>query len=264
METLGENSRVSGELDVKRWDGAARITSGWDNLRKVKKSYYPTIAASSPPTSYRRLTLTQDPELWYKNGNCFVHLHEKGQSQREPAFKIPFACLVSAKCEPMIKRFSDRSVTEEETSAQHGRVDLYIPAPPTASREQALQYHIGTRNFFAWVCRRSMVGDFLGNALVALIKNMHEFRAEDADHYQDLLSYLDEEAYLDMSNHPTHAIAILDLAERFQFRDLYIGAFAHCVGMSEKLYKTPGYSVSWTSHFGYARFTCTGLVLSGL
>lgn len=190
--------------------------------------------------------MTQDPELWYRDGNCFVHLHEKGQSQREPAFKIPIRCLISAKCKPMIERFVDQSITEEETS-KNGRVDLYIPAPPTASREQALQYHIATRNFFAWICRRSMVGDFLGNALVTLVNSMHEFRDADADNYQDLLNYLDEEAYLDMSNHPTHAVAILDLAERFQFRDLYIDALAHCVGMSERLYKTPGYSVSWTS-----------------
>lgn len=93
-----------------------------------------------------------------------------------------------------------------------------------------------------------MVGDFLGNALVALVNSMHEFRDDGVDNYQDLLSYLDEEAYLDMSNHPTHAVAILDLAETFQFRDLYIDALAHCVGMSERLYKTPGYSVSQASH----------------
>ncbi|ROV99045.1 hypothetical protein VMCG_06587 [Cytospora schulzeri] len=213
---LGEDSRVSRGLGVKRWDGAARLSSGWDNLRK-------------------------DPELWYKNGNCFVHLYEKGQSQREPAFKIPIACLLSAKCEPMVKRFADRSITEETTS-QHGRIDLYIPAPPTASRSQALQYHIATRNFFAWVCRRSMVGHYLGDALVALVTSMREFRDDDADNYQDLLGYLDEEAYLDMSNHPTHALAILQLAENFQFKDMYIDALAHCVGMNERLHKSPGYS----------------------
>lgn len=182
--------------------------------------------------------------MWYKNGNCFVHLYEKGQSQREPAFKIPLACLLSAKCEPMVQRFSDRSTTEEQSS----RIDLYIPAPPTASLSQALQYHIATRNFFAWVCRRSMVGDYLGDALVALVESLREFRDDDADNFQDLLSYLDEEAYLDMSNHPPHALAILQLAEKFQFKDMYIDALAHCVGMSERLYQSPGCSVSWISY----------------
>lgn len=36
MGALGGESRVSRGLGVKRWDGAARITSGWDQLRKVK------------------------------------------------------------------------------------------------------------------------------------------------------------------------------------------------------------------------------------
>lgn len=210
---VGGFSRISRGKGVERWDGAARLSSGWDNLRK-------------------------DPELWYKNGNCFVHLHEKGQSQREPAFKIPLACLLSAKCEPMVQRFADRSVTEEKAS----RIDLYIPAPPTASPSQALQYHIATRNLFAWVCRRSMVGSYLGDALIALVESLHEFRDDDADNFQDLLSYLDEEAYVDMSNHPPHALAMLQLAENFHFKDLYIDALAHCVGMSERLYKSPGYS----------------------
>ncbi|KUI65113.1 hypothetical protein VM1G_00070 [Cytospora mali] len=221
-----------GGLGVKRWDGAARMSSGWNNLRK-------------------------DPELWYKNGNCFVHLYEKGQSQREPAFKIPFECILSAKCEPLLERFMDRSISEEDEEArQHGRVDLYIPAPPTASRSQALQYHIATRNFFAWVCRRSMVGDHLGNALVALMKSIHEYRGDDVDNFQDLMDYLDEEGYLDMSNHPNHAVAILYLAENFEYRDLYIDAFAHCVGMSERLYKSPGYlslSVESREHIQRAR-----------
>lgn len=90
-----------------------------------------------------------------------------------------------------------------------------------------------------------MVGSYLGDALIALMESLHEFRDDDADNFQDLLSYLDEEAYVDMSNHPPHALAMLQLAENFQFKDLYIDALAHCVGMSERLYKSPGYSVSW-------------------
>ncbi|KAK2604166.1 hypothetical protein N8I77_007117 [Diaporthe amygdali] len=215
-ESLGAEASMDRGLNVKRWDGSARIMSGWDSLRK-------------------------DPELWYKNGDCFVHLYEKGRSQRGPAFKVPFVCLLSAQCTPLIERFVDRSVSEEEAH-QNGRVDLYIPAPPTASRSQALQYHIATRNFFAWMFRRSMVGNHLGNALVALHGSMHEFRDAGANNKQDLLSYLDEEGYLDTRHQPNHALAILHVAENFELRDLYVDAFAHCVGMSEQLYRSPEYS----------------------
>lgn len=93
-----------------------------------------------------------------------------------------------------------------------------------------------------------MVGNHLGNALVALLSSMHEFRDAGVDNKQDLLAYLDEEGYLDTRHQPNHALGILHLAENFELRELYIDAFAHCVGMSEQLYKSPEYSVSSSSH----------------
>jgi hypothetical protein len=48
-------------------------------------------------------------------------------------------------------------------------VELYIPPPPAADKNQTFAYHIATRNFFAWVFRRSMVGSHLGEALVGLL-----------------------------------------------------------------------------------------------
>lgn len=192
-----------------------------------------------------------------------MHLYEKGRSQRGPAFKVPFACLLSAQCTPLIEAFVDRSVSEEEAH-ENGRVDLYIPAPPTASRSQALQYHIATRNFFAWIFRRAMVGNHLGNALVTLHDSMHEFRDAGVDNKQDLLSYLDEEGYLDTRHQPNHALAILHVAENFELRDLYIDAFAHCVGMSEQLYKSPEYSVSSSSHPCLSRQPTPGYRLLGI
>lgn len=137
----------------------------------------------------------------------------------------------------------DRAVSEEE-AYQNGKVDLYIPAPAAASRSEAVQYHLIIRNFFAWVARRSVVGRHLGNALIGLTEAMDEFRDPDADNIGDLFAYLDEEGYLDMRNQPDHALAILHLSERLQIRDMYIDAFAHCVGMSEHLYKHHEYSVS--------------------
>ncbi|KAG6364161.1 hypothetical protein INS49_005759 [Diaporthe citri] len=87
-----------------------------------------------------------------------------------------------------------------------------------------------------------MVGNHLGNALVALQGSMQEFRDAGVDNKRDLLSYLDEEGYLDTRHQPNHALAILHVAENFELRDLYIDAFAHCVGMSEQLYRSPEYS----------------------
>lgn len=148
----------------------------------------------------------------------------------------------------------DRAVSEEE-AYQNGKVDLYIPAPAAASRSEAVQYHLIIRNFFAWVTRRSVVGRHLGNALIGLTEAMDEFRDPDADNIGDLFAYLDEEGYLDMRNQPDHALAILHLSERLQMREMYIDAFAHCVGMSEQLYKHHEYSVS-TGPYIPAHYLC--------
>lgn len=139
----------------------------------------------------------------------------------------------------------DKTVSEEE-AYQNGRVDLYIPAPAGASRHGAAQFHLPIRNLLAWVTRRSMVGEHLGDALIGLATAMDEFREPGTDNAQDLLDYLDEEGYLDMRNEPSHALGVLHLAEFLQAKDLYLDAFAHCVGMSEHLHKHGEYSVSAT------------------
>jgi hypothetical protein len=113
----------------------------------------------------------------------------------------------------------------------------------TSDKTQAFNYHLATRNFFAWVFRRSMVGCSLGSAIIGLLHSMHEFRSGVNDNVADMMDYFDEEGYLDMANQPNHALAMLHLAEFFQMRELYIRAFAHCVGMSEYLLDSPGFEV---------------------
>ncbi|KAK5659763.1 hypothetical protein OQA88_974 [Cercophora sp. LCS_1] len=223
--------RVPEMHNIRRWDGAARACSPWDSLGR-------------------------DPELWFRNGNCYVHLYGKGQSRRGPAFKVPFDALLEAKCHPLLARFMARDTTIPHSAAPgrryfdfldrirpDSRVELYMPAPPMATKEEALRYHLATRNFFAWVFRRSMVGEHLGSSLIALINSMSEFRCPGEDNMDGLLGYLNEEGYLDMRNQPIHALAILHFAEFFQFKNLYIDAFTHCVGMCDRLFGIPEYQV---------------------
>lgn len=120
-------------------------------------------------------------------------------------------------------------------------IELYIPPPPEADKEQAFHYHIATRNFLAFVYRRSLVGESLGDALVGLLHSMHEFRSRGEDNVEDMMDYLDEEGYLDLAEHPDHALACLYWAEFFQLRDTYIRAFAHCAGMSDILFSSGEY-----------------------
>lgn len=123
------------------------------------------------------------------------------------------------------------------------RIELFIPPPPTADKAQAFHCHLATRNFFAWVFRRSMVGQTLGEALVGVMHSMKEFRFGVENDVEDLMGYLDEEGYLDMANQPNHALAMLHLAESFQMKELYTRAFAHAVGMSDSLLSSTEYQV---------------------
>jgi len=213
-------------MTVFRWDGASRSHEPWDGLRK-------------------------DTELWARNGSCYVHLYERGQSRRGPAFKLPFSLLLEANCQPLIERCMDTSETlptdgicyTQRQARDEERVDLYIPAPSATDKTTAFHHHLATRNFFAFLVRRSVVGPNLGGALVGLLQRMQIFRDVDVDNFDDLLSYMDEEGYLDCQNQPTHAVAMLRLAEVCQLHSLYTNALAHCAGMSDKLYLVPEYQL---------------------
>ncbi|KAJ2901425.1 uncharacterized protein MKZ38_001855 [Zalerion maritima] len=200
---------------------------------------------------------TNDPELWLRDGNCYVHLYGVGQSRRGPAFRVPFSALLSAKCRPLLNKYlvpvspvqpqaRSRSMSQpylvnhgDEGSAT--RFDLYIPSPPTSDKDQAFHFHIATRNFFAWLVRKPLVGKDLGSAMIILLKTMQEFRSHAQNNVGDLLAYLDVTGYLDMRSQPHFALAMLHLAEFFQLRELYIDAFAHCTGMCDRLFLSPEY-----------------------
>ncbi|KAL3419376.1 hypothetical protein PVAG01_09598 [Phlyctema vagabunda] len=216
------------ELNIRKWNGNLRSSVQWDCLRR-------------------------DPELWHPEGDCLIYLHAAGQSRRGPSFRVPLDAIVAANCQPLLERFlvqkrseSPRSdPSRHRVSSSHGEhsrtIELYIPAPYSTERGDAYIHHMATRNFFAWICGKSLVGPQLGSALVELLMSMEEWRNEGQDNIHDIMTYMDEEGYSDINSQPDHALAILYFAEHFRFRDMYIDAFAHCVGMYDSLVFSTGY-----------------------
>jgi hypothetical protein len=194
--------------------------------------------------------------LWFADGDCLVHLYGRGASRRGPSFKIPFDVLLRADCSPLLEKyldgFNESPLSDSSTGdrgyfnqrRRGGKFELYIPAPATAERNQSMLYHLATRNFFACLCGRPVVGEHLGGALVVLLSTLTEFRTPGAvDNVDDILNYIDEQGYADIRNYPDHALAILAFAEHYQFKDMWIDAFAHCVGMHEEIFDSSEYEV---------------------
>ncbi|OBT76781.1 hypothetical protein VF21_04470 [Pseudogymnoascus sp. 05NY08] len=208
--------------------------------------------------------LSMDPEMWYPDGNCLVHLYARdstASSMWGPAFLIPLEFLVGLDCIPLLERFlagstgsylpsSNRQFVNGRSSKEYtsGRYDLYIPPPPTAEEEQKLLCRTATRNFFAWICGKPLVGESLGQALVGLLNSMSEYRGLNVDNVEDILDYMEEGGYADFGGSPVHTLATLHFAEHFQFEHLYIDAFAHAVGMHDEIIQSPEYkSISDTT-----------------
>ena len=141
--------------------------------------------------------------------------------------------LLESKFQPLINTFISRTRTDALTRPEDavlGPVDLFIPAPAGSNKRLSYSYHIATRNLFAFVFQKPIVGECLGSALITLMEGLYRLRTQGADNIQDLTSYLDTVGYSSFNGQPKYALAILRLADVFQLRELYIDAFAHCCG----------------------------------
>lgn len=113
--------------------------------------------------------------------------------------------------------------------------DLYIPTPDHISKAAALNWHITTRNFFAFLMDKPLVGSCLSEALLDLQERLDLIRPNDPNNHNDLMGYFERCGYLEFSQCPDYSLAFLHFAERSELYDLWVDAFVHSVGMNEML-----------------------------
>lgn len=114
-----------------------------------------------------------------------------------------------------------------------GFQELYLPAPRNAGVEEALDYLITTRNFFAYLYDRPLVGRTLGQALTRLKERIDFYRGDSmTQNTLEVVAFAGSQEYLDFRDCVDHALAALYFAEKVQIQDLWIDSFAHCVGMA--------------------------------
>ncbi|KAM3074766.1 hypothetical protein ACMFMG_008183 [Clarireedia jacksonii] len=68
--------------------------------------------------------------------------------------------------------------------------------------------------------------------------------SKDVNNVDDFVTYIEGQGgYADMRNTPDHALGIIHFAKHFQFKDMWIDAFAHCTGTSARLHECPGFKI---------------------
>jgi hypothetical protein len=236
---------------VQRWSGMTRTVGDWDGLRRVSRPYHPHLRPLS--------NHVKDTELWFKDGDCYVHLYAQGASRRGPSFCIPFRVLRQKKCTSLLNVCSAQIASRDGLETQQllslsspltlpshefGVVNLYIPAPEHTSRQDSFRWHVTTRNFFAFLLSKPLVGYNMGEAFVDVQERIKLFRSGNLDNQQDFLQYAEDQGYRDFAECTDYALASLYYAEVYKLRSAWIDAFAHCVGMNESLSLSPEYTVS--------------------
>jgi hypothetical protein len=118
-------------------------------------------------------------------------------------------------------------------------------------------HHLSTRNLFAWVYNIPLTGKALGPSLVGLLERINVLLPREKTANQiSVMSYMEDQCYLDFRECADHALAALHFAEIFEIEHLWIDAFAHCVGMHHRLRDSLEFDVS-CAHSFLMRFTLT-------
>ena len=179
-----------------------------------------------------------------------IHFYEKGSSRRGASLRVSLVDIEAGDCRPLMNQFAIDMVdparvqlADPDRSSRYSGYygdsaplyEMHIPAPSHLSKEEALQYHLTTRNFFAWLYNRPLIGDHLGQAIIRLQNRMDQYRLDPDDNQANVLAYIDDQGYLDFRHCPDHALAILQYAEQFRLPKLWTDAFVHCAGMHDEL-----------------------------
>lgn len=174
-----------------------------------------------------------------------MHLYAKGHSKRGPAFRVPLEVVRTNNLSAIFCLcFAPTSVDNLARSANSNPCELFIPAPDEYTKDAAFRWHLTTRNFFAFLFRKPLVGTKLGRTLIELQERIHVFRPGNPNNHKDLMEYLENMGYLEFSHCPDYSLGLLQFAEHYELKELWIDAFTHCVGMNKILSESPEFSVS--------------------
>ena len=115
--------------------------------------------------------------------------------------------------------------------------ELYVPWPGAETGIHSTIWHITTRNFFAVIANGSaLVGTTLHEAMYKLFERVNMFPNyldEKTDKVRWITNYIMRHKFDDVRNNPSYAASLLAFSETpgVRWREGYVEAFVHCVGM---------------------------------
>ena len=110
-----------------------------------------------------------------------------------------------------------------------------MEAPSGGSRTDVLRFHITTRNFFAFMLCKPLVGFTFYQALVDLQERLEYYLDSTTDHVSALKSYLVKLGLVNVCNEPRAAAGLLAWSEDVRWNEGWREAFVHSVGMYERI-----------------------------
>lgn len=97
--------------------------------------------------------------------------------------------------------------------------NLYMDPPTVGSKTDLLRHHITTRNFFAFLLRKSLVGFTFYQALVDLHERLGDYLPQTIDCAAALRSYLVTLGLVNVSNEPRAAAGLLAWSEDVRWNE---------------------------------------------
>ena len=117
------------------------------------------------------------------------------------------------------------------------RYEIHFPPPEEGTKTTVLRHHITTRNFFALLLKKPLVGLTFYQALVDLHQRLQLYLPREVNCAQLLITYLSELHLHKVSNDPAAAAGLLAWSEdtEVRWRDGWREGFVHCCGMYARL-----------------------------
>ena len=121
------------------------------------------------------------------------------------------------------------------------RYEVHFPPPDEGSKVNVLRHHVTTRNFFAMLLGKPLVGLTLYQALIDLHQRLQLYMPLHTDCAQLLMDYLTSHHFNNVCNDPAAAAGLLCWSEDHdvQWWEGWREGFVHCCGMYTRLRLLP-------------------------